>query len=131
MTASTSDNRADRFGHQAATPKFRVRVVTDLTPPPLFMDPIDTDRSKRRTGAPLLDHPGAAATAAEQFWLSPNWARRRSSRAVLTTSSIRWPYPGASDALEWQHRPGLRAPKLHEHDLGEAARGVAMSRNCN
>jgi hypothetical protein len=26
MTVSASDNRADRFGHQTATPKFRVRL---------------------------------------------------------------------------------------------------------
>lgn len=67
MTVSTGDNRADRFGHQTPTPELRVRLVTDLTSSPLFMDPIDTDRSKWRTGAPLLDQPRAAFTAAEQL----------------------------------------------------------------
>jgi hypothetical protein len=45
MAVSAGDNRADRFGHETATPELRVQLVTDLTPSPLFMDPIDTDRS--------------------------------------------------------------------------------------
>src|SRR6266851_8753138 len=65
MTAS--DDRTDRFGHEAAVPKIRMRLVTDFSPSPSFVDPVDSDRSNRQAGPALPDDPGAASAAAEQL----------------------------------------------------------------
>src|SRR5260370_9252995 len=56
MTVCTSDNCADRFGHETSTPKFPVRIAPDLTPSPSFMAPIDTHLSNRPT-VPAIPHP--------------------------------------------------------------------------
>src|SRR6516225_6495584 len=67
MVVSASDHRTDRLGHEPATPKFGMRLVTDIAPPPSLVDVVNADRANAFAITPLLDNPTATFATGEEL----------------------------------------------------------------